>query len=98
MSFFDVFSGAPYGSDFLILTKEIIKKVPKRSAKKYKLLKLGKSKDILKYICLSFMSFLPLFYLCYIYYFGLLIFCCQNVAMIESILTLLINQVLLSHL
>ena len=34
MSFFDVFSGAPYGSDFLILTKEIIKKVPKRSAKK----------------------------------------------------------------
>lgn len=35
MSFFDVFSGAPYGSDFLILTKEIIKKVPKRSAKKY---------------------------------------------------------------
>ena len=26
MSFFDVFSGAPYGSDFLILTKEIIKK------------------------------------------------------------------------
>lgn len=35
MSFFDVFSGAPYGSDFLILIKEIIKKVPKRSAKKY---------------------------------------------------------------
>jgi len=34
MSFFDVFSGAPYGSDFLILTKEIIKKVSKRSAKK----------------------------------------------------------------
>ena len=30
MSFFDVFSGAPYGSDFLILTKGIIKKVPKR--------------------------------------------------------------------
>jgi hypothetical protein len=36
MSFFDVFSGAPYGSDFLILTKGIIKKVPKRSAKKYR--------------------------------------------------------------
>ena len=35
MSFFDVFSGAPYESDFLILTKGIIKKVPKRSAKKY---------------------------------------------------------------
>ena len=31
----DVFSGAPYESDFLILTKGIIKKVPKRSAKKY---------------------------------------------------------------
>ena len=35
--FFDVFSGTPYGSDFLILTNEIIKKVPKRSAKKYAL-------------------------------------------------------------
>ena len=35
MSFFYVFSGAPHGSDFLILTKGIIKKVPKRSAKKY---------------------------------------------------------------
>ena len=44
------------------------------------LFKLGKSKDILKYICLSFMSFLPLFYFCYIYYFGSLIFCCQFVA------------------
>ena len=33
MSFFDVFSGAPYGSDFLILTKEIIKKMPKRKGK-----------------------------------------------------------------
>ena len=44
------------------------------------LLKLGKSKDALKYICLSFMSFLPLFYFCYIYYFGSLIFCCQFVA------------------
>ena len=31
MSFFYVFSGAPYGSDFLILTKGIIKKVPKRA-------------------------------------------------------------------
>ena len=38
MSFFDVFSGAPYGSDFLILTKGIIKKVPKRSTKKYQLI------------------------------------------------------------
>ena len=35
MSFFNVFSGTPYGSDFLILTKGIIKKVPKRSTKKY---------------------------------------------------------------
>jgi hypothetical protein len=34
MSFFYVFSGAPHGSDFLILTKGIIKKVPKRSTKK----------------------------------------------------------------
>lgn len=44
------------------------------------LFKLGKSKDILKYICLSFISFLPLFYFCCIYYFGSLIFCCQFVA------------------
>ena len=44
------------------------------------LLKLGKSKDILKYICLSFVSFLPLFYFSCIYYFGSLIFCCQFVA------------------
>ena len=41
------------------------------------LFELGKSKDILKYICLIFISFLPLFYLCCIYYFGLLIFCCH---------------------
>ena len=44
------------------------------------LLKLGKSKDDFKHICLVFICFLPLFYLCYIYYFGLLIFCCQFVA------------------
>ena len=44
------------------------------------LFKLGKSKDITKYICLSFISFLPLFYFCCIYYFGSLIFCCQFVA------------------
>ena len=44
------------------------------------LFKLGKSKDILKYICLGFISFLPLFYFCCIYYFGSLIFCCQFVA------------------
>ena len=44
------------------------------------LFKLGKSKGVLKYICLSFISFLPLFYFCCIYYFGSLIFCCQFVA------------------
>ena len=44
------------------------------------LFKLGKSKDVLKYICLSFVSFLPLFYFYCIYYFGSLIFCCQYVA------------------
>ena len=44
------------------------------------LFKLGKSKDIVKYICLSFVSFLPLFHFCCIYYFGSLIFCCQFVA------------------
>lgn len=44
------------------------------------LFKFDKSKDALKYICLSFMSFLPVFYFCCIYYFGSLIFCCQFVA------------------
>ena len=42
----------------------------------------GKSKDIIKYICLSFVSFLPLFYFSCIYYFGSLIFCCQFVAIL----------------
>ena len=49
-------------------------------AKHFCLFKLGKSKDIIKHICLGFISFLPLFYFCYIYYFGSLIFCCQFVA------------------
>ena len=44
------------------------------------LFKLGKFKDVLKYICLSFVSFSPVFYFCCIYYFGSLIFCCQFVA------------------
>ena len=44
------------------------------------LFKLGKSDDDFKHICLVFISFLPLFYLCYIYYLGSLIFCCQFVA------------------
>lgn len=51
------------------------------------LLKLGKFIIILKYFCLSFISFLPIFYLNYIYYFGLLIFCCQIVA-IKLIITM----------
>ena len=42
--------------------------------------RLGKFEGISKHICLVFISFLPVFYLCYIYYFGLLIFCCQFVA------------------
>ena len=46
----------------------------------FKLLKLGKFEGVSKHICLVFISFLPVFYLCYIYYFGLLIFCCQFVA------------------
>ena len=44
------------------------------------LFKLGKSKGVSKHICLVFICFLPVFYLCYIYYFGSLIFCCQFVA------------------
>ena len=45
------------------------------------LLKLGKSEGIFKHICLVFISFLPLFYLCYIYLFWLADFllpiCCH---------------------
>lgn len=37
------------------------------------LFKLGNSKDILKYICLGFVSFSPVFY-----------FCCQFVAIISA--------------
>ena len=54
MSFFDVFSGAPYGSDFLILTKGIIKKVPKRSAKKWR--NKLQNNSILLFIILLFFS------------------------------------------
>ena len=64
---------------------QIIKRNRKKSAKKTcikicGLFKLGKSKDIIKYICLSLISFLPSFYFCCIHYFGSLIFCCQFVA------------------
>ena len=51
-----------------------------RFVNKQLLFELGKFKDIIKYICLSFVSFLPLFYFSCIYYFGSLIFCCQFVA------------------
>ena len=51
-----------------------------RVLKFFYLFELGKSKDALKHIRLVFIFFLPLFYLCYIYYFGSLIFCCQFVA------------------
>ena len=44
------------------------------------LLELGKFIVWLKYFRLSFMLFLPIFYLNYIYYSGLLIYCCQCVA------------------
>ena len=44
------------------------------------LLELGLSTGVIKYICLVFMDFHAVFYFYYIYYFDLLIFCCQNVA------------------
>ena len=44
------------------------------------LLRLGFVIVILKHIYLSFMTFQPIFYLCYIYYSGSLILCCQYVA------------------
>lgn len=44
------------------------------------LFELGFVIVILKHIYLSFMTFQPIFYLCYIYYSGSLILCCQYVA------------------
>lgn len=46
------------------------------------LFKLGKSLAILKHIHLRFVWKMPLFYLNYTFYSGLLIFCCQGVATI----------------
>ncbi len=44
------------------------------------LFKFGFIIVILKQFGLSFMTFQPVFYLCYIYYSGSLILCCQYVA------------------
>lgn len=45
------------------------------------LFKLGKLQIYLKLFYLSFIYNLPIFYSIYTFYFGLLIFCCQSVAM-----------------
>ena len=57
------------------VAKQELEKIPEIDL----ILGVNEKKDIFKYICLSFTSFLPLFYFCCIYYFGSLIFCCQNV-------------------
>ena len=44
------------------------------------LFKLGVFFVVFNYICLSFMQIHAHFYINYIIYYGLLIFCCQNVA------------------
>lgn len=44
------------------------------------LLEFGKSLIFLKLFCLSFIHNLPIFYFIYTFCFGLLIFCCQSVA------------------
>ena len=44
------------------------------------LFKLGVFLDVINYICLSFVCIHANIYFNYISYFGLLIFCCQNVA------------------
>ena len=43
-------------------------------------LELGVFFVVLNYICLSFMQIHAHFYINYIIYYGLLIFCCQNIA------------------
>ena len=42
---------------------------------------LGKLLFYVKLFCLGFATKMPIFYFNYIFYFGLLIFCCQSVAM-----------------
>ena len=54
------------------------------------LLKLGVFFVVLNYICLSFMQIHAYFYINYIIYNGLLIFCCQNVATLYQIFNLFI--------
>jgi uncharacterized membrane protein YvlD (DUF360 family) len=49
------------------------------------LLKLGVFFVVINCICLIFTQILALFYFNYIIYYGLLIFCCQNVAIILKI-------------
>ena len=49
--------------------------------KHFCLFKLGVFLDIINYICLSFVCIHANIYFNYISYFGLLIFCCQSVAM-----------------
>ena len=44
------------------------------------LFKLGKLLFYIKLFCLSFAAKMSIFYFYYIFYFGLLIFCCQSVA------------------
>ena len=44
------------------------------------LLELGVFPDVINYICLGFVWIHADIYFYYISYFGLLIFCCQNVA------------------
>ena len=45
-----------------------------------RLFELGVFFVVFNYICLSFMQIHAHFYINYIIYYGLLIFCCQNVA------------------
>lgn len=53
---------------------------PKLLYSNRQLLKLGKFVDVSKHLCLVFVLFMPTFYFIYTYYFDLLIFCCQYVA------------------
>lgn len=57
--------------------------------------KLGKSMGVSKHFCLLFVLFMPTFHFNYTYYFDLLIFCCQNVAI--YFLHILQNEKLLFH-
>ena len=62
------------------------------------LFKLGKAATYIKLFCLVLVANSPVIYLFCIFYFGLLIFCCQNVAKARALLSVFNNYILIPFL